>query len=101
MIIISLIINNKLKRMLETIMKILFCMSIIQFIVTRLPIIISYFIKFMYQTYIILYISVKYIILYGLILLCIYIIYKINDLIIIVRRVIKNYDKIKDLINSS
>jgi hypothetical protein len=93
--------NNKLKRMLETIMKILFCMSIIQFIVTRLPIIISYFIKFMYQTYIILYISVKYIILYGLILLCIYIIYKINDLIIIVRRVIKNYDKIKDLINSS
>ena len=82
-------------------MKILCCMSIIQFMVTRLPIIISYFIKFMYQTYIILYISVKYIILYGLILLCIYIIYKINDLIIIVRRVIKNYDKIKDLINSS
>lgn len=87
--------------MLETIMKILCCMSIIQFMVTRLPIIISYFIKFMYQTYIILYISVKYIILYGLILLCIYIIYKINDLIIIVRCVIKNYDKIKDLINSS
>lgn len=90
--------NNKIKRMLETIMKILGCMSIIQFMFTRLPIIISYFIKFIYQTYIILYISVKYIILYGLILLCIYIIYKINDLIIILRCVIKNYNKIKKLI---
>lgn len=82
-------------------MKLLGCMSIIQFIFTRLPILISYFIQVLYKIYTILYICFKYIILYGLILLCIYIIYKINDLIIIIRGVIKNYDKIKDLINSS
>jgi len=80
-------------------MKILGCMSIIQFIFTRLPIIITYL-------YVILYICFKYIILYGIILLCIYIIYKINYLIIIVKCIIKNYDKIKklieeELINSS
>jgi len=87
-------------------MKVLGCMSIIQFLFTRLPIIISYLIQLMYQIYVILYICFKYIILYGIILLCIYIIYKINYLIIIVKCVIKNYDKIKkfieeELINSS
>ena len=87
-------------------MKILGCMSIIQFIFTRLPILIRYFIQFMYQMYVILYICFKYIIIYGLILLGIYIIYKINSLIIIIKCLIKNYDKIKniieeDLINSS
>lgn len=84
--------------MLEKIMKILVCMSIIQFIFTKLPILIGYFIKFMYQMYVILYICFKYIILYGLILLGVYIIYKINSLIIVIKCVIKNYDKIKELI---
>ena len=79
-------------------MKILGCISMLTFLFTKLPILISYFIQFMYQTYVILYICFKYIILYGLILLCIYIIYKINDLIIILRCVIKNYNKIKKLI---
>jgi len=79
-------------------MKILVCMSIIQFIFTKLPILIGYFIKFMYQMYVILYICFKYIILYGLILLGVYIIYKINSLIIVIKCVIKNYDKIKELI---
>jgi hypothetical protein len=79
-------------------MKILGCMSIIQFIFTRLPVLIEYFIQFMYQLYVILYICLKYIILYGVILLCIYIIYKINSLIILVKCIIKNYDKIKKLI---
>ena len=92
--------------MLETIMKILGCMSIIQFIFTRLPTLISYFMQLMFQIYCILYICFKYIILYGVILLCIYIIYKINSLRILVKSIIKNYDKIKnlieeDLINSS
>ena len=87
--------------MLETIMKILGCISMLTFLFTKLPILISYFIQFMYQTYVILYICFKYIILYGVILLCIYIIYKINSLIILVKCIIKNYDKIKDLINSS
>jgi len=87
-------------------MKILGCMSIIQFLFTKLPTLISYFIKLIFQIYCILYICFKYIILYGVILLCIYIIYKINHLIIIIKCVIKNYDKIKnlieeDLINSS
>lgn len=82
-------------------MKILGCMSIIQFIFTRLPILIRYFIQLMYQTSFILYICFKYIILYSLILLCIYIIYKINSLILLVKSIIKNYDKIKELINSS
>jgi len=85
--------------MLETIMKILGCMSIIQFIFMRLPLLIGYFIQLMYTIYVILYICFKYIILYGIILLCIYIIYKINYLIIIVKCVIKNYDKIKKLID--
>ena len=79
-------------------MKILGCMSIIQFIFTRLPILISYFIQLIYNICVILYICFKYIILYGLILLCIYIIYKINHLIIIIRCVIKNYDKIKKIV---
>jgi hypothetical protein len=87
-------------------MKILGCMSIIQFIFMRLPILIIYFIQLMYQIYLILYICFKYIILYGLVLLSLYIIYKINYLIIIIRCIIKNYNKIKklieeDLINSS
>jgi hypothetical protein len=80
-------------------MKILGCMSIIQFIFTRLPIIITYLIQLMYQLYVILYICFKYIILYGIVLGCIYIIYKINYLIIIIRCIIKNYDKIKKLID--
>jgi len=84
--------------MLEIIMKILSCMSIVTFLFMRLPIIIANLIQFMYQMYVILYICFKYIILYGVILLCIYIIYKINSLIIIVKCVIKNYDKIKSLI---
>jgi hypothetical protein len=84
--------------MLETIMKILGCMSIIQFIFMRLPLLIGYFIQLMYQIYVILYICLKYIILYGLILVCVYIIYKINYLIIIVKCVIKNYDKIKKIV---
>ena len=79
-------------------MKILSCMSIVTFLFMRLPIIIANLIQFMYQMYVILYICFKYIILYGVILLCIYIIYKINSLIIIVKCVIKNYDKIKSLI---
>ena len=92
--------------MLETIMKILCCASFIQFLFMRLPIIISNFIQLMYQIYLILYICFKYIILYGIILFCVYIIYKINYLILIVKCVIKNYDKIKklieeELINSS
>ena len=74
-------------------------MSIIQFIFMRLPLLIGYFIQLMYTIYVILYICFKYIILYGIILLCIYIIYKINYLIIIVKCVIKNYDKIKKLID--
>lgn len=84
--------------MLETIMKVLGCMSIIQFLFIKLPIIISYLIQLIYQIYVILYICLKYIILYGIILLCVYIIYKINYLIIIVKCLIKNYDKIKKLI---
>ena len=87
--------------MLETIMKILGCMSMITFLFTRLPILIVYFIQFMYQMYLVLYICFKYIILYGVILLSIYIIYKINSLIVIIKSIIKNYDKIKELINSS
>jgi len=87
--------------MLEIIMKILGCMSIIQFIFMRLPLLIGYFIQLMYQIYVILYICLKYIILYGLILVCVYIIYKINSLIVIIKSIIKNYDKIKELINSS
>jgi len=92
--------------MLETIMKILGCMSIIQFIFMRLPVLIGYLIKFVYQMYVILYICFKYIILYILLLLCMFIIYKINSLIILIRCVIKNYNKIKkliedELINSS
>ena len=82
-------------------MKILGCMSIIQFIFMRLPLLIGYFIQLMYQIYVILYICLKYIILYGLILVCVYIIYKINSLIVIIKSIIKNYDKIKELINSS
>ena len=85
--------------MLETIMKVLGCMSIIQFIFMRLPLLIGYFIQLMYQIYVILYICFKYMILYGVILFCVYIIYKINYLIIIVKCVIKNYDKIKKLID--
>jgi hypothetical protein len=87
--------------MLEIIMKILSCMSIVTFIFTKLPILIEYFIQFIYQMYFILYICFKYIILYSLILLCIYIIYKINSLILLIKCIIKNYDKIKELINSS
>jgi hypothetical protein len=82
-------------------MKILGCMSMITFLFTRLPILIVYFIQFMYQMYLVLYICFKYIILYGVILLSIYIIYKINSLIVIIKSIIKNYDKIKELINSS
>jgi len=87
-------------------MKILCCASFIKFLFMRLPIIIANLIQLMYQIYIILYICFKYIILYGIILFCVYIIYKINYLIIIVKCVIKNYDKIKklieeELINSS
>jgi hypothetical protein len=79
-------------------MKILSFMSIIIFIFTRLPVLIGYFVKFIYQMYVILYICFKYIILYGVIIICVYIIYKINYLIIILKCVIKNYDKIKKLI---
>ncbi len=82
-------------------MKILSFMSIVTFIFTKLPILIEYFIQFIYQMYFILYICFKYIILYSLILLCIYIIYKINSLILLIKCIIKNYDKIKELINSS
>ena len=87
--------------MLEIIMKILGCMSIIQFIFMRLPLLIEYFIQFLYKIYGILYICFKCIILYSSILLCIYVIYKINSLILLVKSIIKNYDKIKELINSS
>ena len=87
--------------MLETIMKILSFMSIITFLFTKLPIITIYIIQIFYQLYFILYICLKYIILYGIILLCLYIIYKINYLITIIKCIIKNYDKIKELINSS
>ena len=82
-------------------MKILGCISMITFLFTRLPIIILYFIKLIYNVYCILYICIKYIILYGIILLCLYIIYKITYLIKIIKCIIKNYNKIKDLINSS